>query len=267
MKKGVKIISLGSDPEVFLKKNSEFISSEVLGIPGDKYNPFKIVEGLSILKDNVMLEFNIPISYTKEEFVNNIKESLLIIKDFLGNNIEISEVCSVNFPIEQLMTEHAQTFGCEPDFNCWTLEINKAPCAKNKTLRTAGGHIHVGYENPDEYKSITLLRLMDLYLGVPSILLDKDTERRKMYGKAGCYRFKHYGFEYRVLSNFWIFDSNLVSWVWESTEKVFDIYNNLSEKELESFIKSFSKDVIKCINNSDKKLAEKLIKTENLLLV
>ena len=34
---------------------------------------------------------------------------------------------------------------------------------------------------------------MDLFLGVPSILIDPDTERRKMYGKAGDYRLKEYG--------------------------------------------------------------------------
>lgn len=267
MKTNIKMLSVGADPEVFLKKDNNFISSELLGIPGDKNKPFKLLEELSILKDNVMLEFNIPVSKSKEELIKNMEDSFMIIKDFLGSEIEISDVCSVNFPIEQLLTEHAQTFGCEPDFNSWTLGINCSPNASDMTLRTAGGHIHVGYDEPNEYKSITLLRLMDLYLGVPSVLLDTNTERRKMYGKAGCYRFKHYGFEYRVLSNFWIFRPELISWVWDSLEKVFETYNSLSEKELDKFINSFKKDVINCINKTDKTIADKLIKNNQLILV
>jgi hypothetical protein len=33
---------------------------------------------------------------------------------------------------------------------------------------------------------------------------DKDTERRKLYGKPGAFRPKPYGCEYRVLSNAWV---------------------------------------------------------------
>ena len=45
---------------------------------------------------------------------------------------------------------------------------------------------------------------MDYTLGLDSLLLDSDTRRRSMYGRAGSFRFKEYGIEYRTLSNFWI---------------------------------------------------------------
>lgn len=268
MKKKITLASLGADPEVFLLDQSKgFISSEIVGIPGDKNNPVTLAEGFSILKDNVMLEFNIPASFSKEQYIKNMDDAFNIIKQNINPDLSFSTDCSANFPIEQLMTEHAQTFGCEPDFNAWTLGVNNFPNVSDMTLRTAGGHIHVGYEEPDEYRSIITLRLLDLYLGVPSVLLDNDTERRKMYGKAGCYRFKHYGFEYRVLSNFWIFKPELISWVWEGVENAFLIMNSMEDEELEKYIKSFKKDVIKCINTTDKKLAESLIKENNLILV
>ena len=34
---------------------------------------------------------------------------------------------------------------------------------------------------------------IDAYVGLPSILYDTDAERRKLYGKAGCFRLQPYG--------------------------------------------------------------------------
>jgi hypothetical protein len=76
-----------------------------------------------------------------------------------------------------------------------------------------GGHIHISEYNVD------LIRYMDLYLGVPSILMDTDTRRRELYGKAGAYREKPWGLEYRVLSNFWYKTPELIGWVWDQCER------------------------------------------------
>src|SRR3546814_9474953 len=38
-----------------------------------------------------------------------------------------------------------------------------------------------------------------------------------MYGAAGAFRTKPYGVEYRVLSNAWLKDSKLMSWVYKNT--------------------------------------------------
>ena len=63
---------------------------------------------------------------------------------------------------------------------------------------------------------------MDLFLGVPSVTLDSDTRRRELYGKAGAYRAKDYGVEYRTLSNFWIWKDSLKDWVYDQTQKAVD---------------------------------------------
>jgi len=60
--------------------------------------------------------------------------------------------------------------------------------------------------------------MMDLYLGVPSVLMDKGELRKQLYGKAGAYRMKPYGVEYRTLSNFWIFSDTTIGWVWDNTD-------------------------------------------------
>ena len=94
------------------------------------------------------------------------------------------------------MTPEAQMFGCEPDFDAWRECVNEKPCADDKNLRSAGGHIHVGSDlaisNP-----VAVIRAMDLFLGVPSTQLDAGTLRRELYGKAGCFRAKSYGAEYQ----------------------------------------------------------------------
>ena len=51
----------------------------------------------------------------------------------------------------------------------------------------------MGYENPDVDTSLALVKYMDVFLGVPSVIKDKDTKRRSLYGKAGCFRLTDYG--------------------------------------------------------------------------
>lgn len=58
---------------------------------------------------------------------------------------------------------------------------------------------------------------MDVFLGVPSIIIDPDTERRKLYGKAGCFRLQPWGVEYRVLSSYMMKNDNFIRYVYKQT--------------------------------------------------
>lgn len=116
------------------------------------------------------------------------------------------------------------------------------------------GHIHVGYDDNNIETSLNIIKAMDLFLGVPSIVLDDDTDRRKMYGKAGCFRIKPYGVEYRTLSNFWIASEELTNWVFEQTLKAIDFVNSGFD-----FDDDLSKNIQDCINNQDIELSKKII--------
>ncbi|OYV41139.1 MAG: hypothetical protein B7Z80_02685 [Rhodospirillales bacterium 20-64-7] len=59
---------------------------------------------------------------------------------------------------------------------------------------------------------------MDYFLGIHSLLWDKDGTRRKLYGKAGAFRPKPYGMEYRVLSNRWLDSPDLTRWVYNTVQ-------------------------------------------------
>jgi len=92
------------------------------------------------------------------------------------------------------------------------------------------------------------------------LLDDKPSSiaRRELYGKAGAMRPKPYGWEYRVLSNYWMFEDKLVAWVYNQTALACDRTKELTEKEGQT--------IQHCINTGDKKLAEKLIKKYSIAL-
>ena len=209
---------IGADPEFFIKKKYGGYTSAVGLIGGSKWEPKKIDEdGHAILEDNVAVEFNIKPASSFDEFRSSIHKVLDHIRGILPG-YEFSKESAVSFPQEELMTPEAQMFGCEPDFDAWRECVNEKPCADDKNLRSAGGHIHVGSDlainNP-----VAVIRAMDLFLGVPSTQLDAGTLRRELYGKAGCFRAKSYGAEYRTLSNFWIFDDSLIQWAFDGTQR------------------------------------------------
>ena len=90
------------------------------------------------------------------------------------------------------------------------------------------GHIHIGApELKDQSLVEECVKVLDLFLGLPSVLLDEERERRKLYGKAGCFRFatSFTGFEYRVLSNFWLKSDELIGWVYDNTQAAIDFIN------------------------------------------
>ena len=205
---------------MFIKYNGSYKSAVGL-IGGSKYEPLKIDNlGSAILEDNVAVEFNIKPASSFDEFRSSIHKVLDHIRGILPG-YEFSKESAVSFPQEELMTPEAQMFGCEPDFDAWRECVNEKPCADDKNLRSAGGHIHVGSDLAIN-SPVAVIRAMDLFLGVPSTQLDAGTLRRELYGKAGCFRAKSYGAEYRTLSNFWIFDDSLIQWAFDGTQRALE---------------------------------------------
>ena len=98
---------------------------------------------------------------------------------------------------------------------------------------------------------------MDAYVGLPSILIDKDTQRRSLYGKAGCFRLTDYGCEYRSLSSYFMKDEAHLKWVFNQTMKAIEAYNNC-EPLPEGLI------IQKTINTNDEATARALCKKYNL---
>lgn len=253
-------VLIGSDPEMFLYSESLFKYIPVCGlVGGTKEEPLPITDkGHAIQEDNVAIEFCIPPCKTVDEFVDNIN----FVKEYIDDTILKPKgltskcVASAIFDEDDLLSPQAAHFGCTPSYNAWTGET-MAVERNNPFLRTTGGHIHIGYANPEVHTSIELIKAMDLFLGLQSVLLDDDTARRQMYGKAGDYRLKKYGVEYRSLSSFWLQTDELKRWVFENTLKAINFVN------IGGFIGN-PDDIQFAINNCDKEKATEILNDYNI---
>jgi hypothetical protein len=264
------LITLGSDPELFLydPQKGKFVSA-IDKVGGTKYNPAPMdKDGFFIQEDNVLVEFNIPPADTEDAFVTNLVLGLGMIKKRLPG-LELVAQASAFMPEEALQDPRCMIFGCDPDFNAWTDKRNKPPSNKQKEspLRSAGGHIAVGYELEDQTidkrdVNRNIVQWADLYLGVPSILMDKDTERRKLYGKAGAFRHTSFGVEYRTLSSFWLGSQQLMRWAYRNTKKAVERASN------SDFIdKNLGRRIQSCINNANQDVAKDICKEYDIALV
>lgn len=213
-------VTIGCDPEFFIKdSNGKFISS-IGKIPGTKEAPFYMPSGAGLQHDNVAIEFSSPVAKDGEDLVNKIRSAISEIKQHLPSGTTISVAPSASFDDSELTTPESKEFGCDPDYNAWTLEENTAPVCENPNFRSCGGHFHVGHVEGDgnaflldPYGKVDMIKAMDCVHGIISILLDNSSQasdRRLLYGRAGCHRPTEYGIEYRVMSNFWMKSPRLV---------------------------------------------------------
>jgi hypothetical protein len=227
-------ILIGCDPEVFLQEQytGKYISAVGL-VGGTKEKPraFGPHKGFAIHEDNVAVEYNIPAAANVDEFVefNHIalEEAKKVASDA---GCVIATVDHADFTPDQLQSKGALEFGCNPDFNAWKLMPNPSPVPP-ASLRTAGGHIHIGFDGTTRDK-IALVRCLDIFLGIPLNLMEPNSKRNQLYGSLGACRMKDYGVEYRVPSNIWI----------RSEEMVADIYQVVYEvtKNLKVYMKAIT---------------------------
>lgn len=225
------MFKLGADPEVFLRaqNGSQFTSAHGL-FPGTKESPHPIKGGGHVQVDGVAAEMNIPPAATQTEFVTNVHECMVGLKELVPQyrfmeNSTVSLYNQKNLPPESLQ------LSCSADTDAYT-GVTNLPHNEKSMCRSAGGHVHLGgiwegagFNNvlpQQRYEdSLRLGRLMDKHLGVYSILWDKDKVRRRTYGKAGTIRVKPYGIEYRTLSNKWLFHDEIMKFVFDQSKKAY----------------------------------------------
>jgi hypothetical protein len=217
-------ILLGCDPELFVvNKEGKPRSAHGL-VPGTKEAPYKVNKG-AIQVDGMALEFNIDPASSEDEWVENISTVMQELRTATSPEFKFHIKPSVRFNGNHLnaQPEEAKELGCMPDIDAYTMKENPRPDG-NTTLRTASGHIHIGLEKDADVTSeahaikyATLVKHLDLFLGLRSLEWDTDRTRRELYGNPGAMRLKPYGVEYRVLSNQWLEKEELVRFVYRQT--------------------------------------------------
>lgn len=201
---------LGADPEVFMRNEKGTIVSAHNVIPGTKEEPHPVVAG-AIQVDGLALEFNIEPAADRNTFNRHLVTVMTELKAALPKGHELAIQGSHRFPMKYMHAQPAESLvlGCDPDFNAYTGLPNPAPNGKTN-LRTAAGHVHFGWTK-DEVIDDWFMKLccdfvkhLDWSLGLYCWYQDPDRERKKLYGKAGAFRPKPYGVEYRTAGNVWI---------------------------------------------------------------
>lgn len=280
------MFTFGSDPEFMIVNDGKYYSAIGI-IQGDAENRIT-VRGHQFYYDNVMAECAIKPGKTKREVIKNFRECLQIYAEMV-RPYQLLPQAYQEYPLDQLEDPRARIAGCAKDCDAYTMEIKESPkeIIEETNMRSCGGHIHLGSEvigdGADLYRTLYML---DLFVGIPSLWLDKDPtsiNRRKLYGQAGSHRVTNYGVEYRSLGNFWLVSPDMVALIHDLCGFVLDfVKSGKATKwwlfDAEKFYASVHRadawtchdydfvELCRCINTGDRTRAKKfMVKIRRLL--
>lgn len=231
--------TIGCDPEIFVTRRGKPFS--VYGVlKGTKEEPYK-TDGGAYQVDGMAAEFNTDPVAIRDRYNYVIENSFhswdkLIIKqiqqirEVLPSGCALRMTPTLEFGKEFLdnQPDAAKELGCDPDYNAYTLKENPRPDGE-RTFRTGAGHIHIGWGsdipplNEDHMKICgDFVKTLDATVGLFMTVIDRDPLRRELYGKAGAFRPKSYGVEYRTPSNVWIQNRDMRYYVWFLVQRAID---------------------------------------------
>jgi hypothetical protein len=211
------IVRVGADPEVFVKHLPSRAIIPVCGLVGgtkEEPNPFpgllvrsNEVGIYAFQEDGVAFEFNVPATTTPDRFATNIRSVWITLKEMLrGLELDPQLKAEHAFKESELTSPQAQRLGCIADMWAYGKDGPEKrtafEAAQFGNRRFCGGHLHLGYNR--KVPPHIMVKFLDVLLGLPSLLHDKQGMRRQYYGLPGLYREKPYGLEYRSLSNYWL---------------------------------------------------------------
>lgn len=264
--------TFGSDPEfAFINKITGKAVSACNKLGGSKKQPIDIGEGCGKQEDGVMGEGTIPPVKTREEFIQKImycKNTFDAIMKQQDPNIECVSISSAFYDESELQDPKVLEFGCDPSFSHWLKNVSPRPTAAEVgNLRSAGFHIHVGTETELTIEEIEKFMLcMDITCGLPSVLIDQDMNRKKLYGNPGDFRFKQLInltiVEYRTLGGNCHDGEELIGYFFDQTNAAIELFNNY-EKNVD-LIDQYYKNIEKAISTNNEQLAISIMKAFNV---
>jgi hypothetical protein len=246
-------VTIGADPEFFLVDSKTGKRVNAWEVLPSKREPVEFRDSPGTPRmywDGLQAEFAFGSGHGKcmEGFTSRLGVAISKLLETVnakrpGTTLAAQPVMEV--PVEELLSykEDYVRFGCEPSRNAYGHPWVEVKNCFEETLRPAGGHIHFGLEaggmKNDEETVLRCVKAIDAIGGVATVGIFEGIDhpgRRKNYGRAGEYRKTPYGFEYRVLSNAWLYNPTMgflvmdlirlgvwmvaagVEGVWDSTE-------------------------------------------------
>jgi hypothetical protein len=235
---------MGADPELFLEDSKGNIVPSSEAIPEDGWDySGEIIKRDSVnkvVRDGIQIELNSAADTCRELSAYNLAASLAALRRRLeglaleGKKYKVSKAGVIHLPdsVMKKLPKESLEFGCKPSFNIYDPDAIVGVEGDKYNYRSGSGHVHLGklphtiwfdkskHYSPFYNKSVDrrqeLVQLLDIVLGNTCVMIDRDPlqkERRKHYGRAGEYRLPDHGLEYRTLSNFWLRDYALASFV------------------------------------------------------
>ena len=225
-------------------------------VEGEKAHPYLISEyhNVGIQLDNVLFEVTFDPSHKADLFEERCAVAKRHVAGYLDNKGLVPHYKSSHwFEEEELLFPHAMVAGCEPDYPAIA---NEEPPVFNfdifKVLRTGSGHLHFQLsEDVSRENIIQYVRGLDQCIAAYLCTLHNDSDRRKLYGQAGRFRFKpdYPGFEYRTPDNYWFTQSSILAEpIFNAVKDMFDIQPNDSKWDK---VNEYHTDMAKAINIGD----------------
>jgi hypothetical protein len=236
-------MTIGTDAElpIQLLDGSWIPVTGLVGGTKDEPIPLgKLGPGFFVQEDCTNLEFNVPACQSGGKLELAVAKALKEIRNILPPTMTAKIESLVEYNPKFLQIPQTRVFGCMPDFNVYTKEENPRPSAKNPNVRTAAAHVHLGWANPTNEDRFAFVKMLDLFMALAFVAHD-NAKRRELYGRAGSFRPKEYGLEYRVLGNSWL--NGYIPVIWDFARMAAGAVNSkvaLSPEE--------EKTVINCIN-------------------
>jgi hypothetical protein len=212
-------IKIGADPEVFLRSKSlgMFVSATGL-FEGTKEDPMPLGNYGTYQVDGHALEFNSIPAESEDDFVTNVTNIFIAVKDLVANTdpdleIVLEPIAKFDPFYFETLPLHSKELGCTPDFSMDDGKMIPAPTIGNVPIRTSSGHIHIGWTDSDDAfdDKVFRQRLAVAQKVTPHLLevskkweTPASIERRKYYGGHGAFRPKPYGVELRALDCLWL---------------------------------------------------------------
>lgn len=173
-----------------------------------------------MVRDGVQVELQYAATNCRASLLNQTRVMFRMLRALLQDHPGVSlslapNVVEVSAQELESLSPKSRILGCSPSRNIYG-DSPDIPVDPGFKLRSAGGHLHFGLDNWNLEKKELLVAVLDVLLGSTCVLLDRDpraAERRQVYGRAGEHRLPSHGVEYRVLSNFWLRDPALMSFV------------------------------------------------------
>lgn len=250
---------MGCDPELFVQTPNGVILGSEKVIPPEgifqKYNQtpsnytgqtFK-----TVVRDGVQIELHPRPDTCRARMSNQISDIFRELSKQLGERglkICFEPVVEVSEEEFATLSHECKEFGCEPSFNYYDKNAAITVDPQEYRIRAAGGHLHFDLTTDSVLKNerVSFVPVLDVLVGNTCVLLDRHSliaERRKVYGRAGEYRLPKHGLEYRTLSNFWLTNYRLMSFVFGMSRLAYNLWRTSvlyreTEREIETLLKS-----------------------------